>query len=133
MNAKGGMVKHIFGLLVICTFLAGAALADAINLNFNGSVSSLNGFVDDNVVFVSPKDFLPALGANVLNIEPNAVTVRLCDKIFRLPFVIREAAPYLDGVMTAKTLGYQATQTGLMLNITGTASDCKPDMLCPKT
>jgi hypothetical protein len=126
-------VKHIFGLLVICTFLAGAALADSIKLNFNGSVSSLNGFVDDNVVFVSPKDFLPTLGASVINIEPNAITVRLCDKIFRLPFVIREAAPYMDGVLTAKTLGYQASQTGLMLNITGTASDCKPAAPCSKT
>jgi hypothetical protein len=133
MKAKGGMVKHIFGLLIICTLLAGTALAESINLNLNGNISSLNGFADDNVVFVSPKDFLPALGASVINIEPNAVTVRLCDKIFKLPFVIRESAPYLDGVLTAKTLGYQATQTGLTLNVTGTASDCKPVVPCPET
>jgi hypothetical protein len=119
-------VKHVLGLLSICTVLLSAALADGICLNFNGKHSSLTGFVDDKILFVSPKDFLPALSANVVKIEPNELTLRLCEKFFKLPFVVRDAAPYLNGVLTATTLGYQANQSDLMLNITGTIPDCKP-------
>jgi hypothetical protein len=119
-------VKHIIGFLTIGTVLLGIALADGICLNFNGKHSSLAGFVDDKVLFVSPKDFLPTLGANIIKLEPFEVTVRLCDKIFKLPFVIRDSASYLNGVLTATTLGYQSSQTDLMLNITGAIPDCKP-------
>jgi hypothetical protein len=125
-------VKHIIGVLTICTTLMGLVLAQGICLNFNGKHSSLEGFVDNNVLFVSPKDFLPTLGASILKIEPNEVTVRLCAKIFKLPFVIRQAAPYLNGVLTATTLGYQASQTNLALNITGAIPDCKPPALPSK-
>jgi hypothetical protein len=125
-------VKHVIGLLSICTIFLGVALADGICLNFNGRHSSLAGFVDDKVLFVSPKDFLPALGASVVKVEPNELTVRLCEKFFKLPFVVRDAAPYLNGVLTATTLGYQANQSDLMLNITGSIPDCKPPTQPPK-
>jgi hypothetical protein len=119
-------VKRIIGVLTIGTVFMGMALANGICLNFNGKHSNLAGFVDDKVLFVSPKDFLTTLGASIIKLEPFEVTVRLCDKIFKLPFVIREAAPYLNGVQTATTLGYQASQTNLALNITGAIPDCKP-------
>ncbi len=125
-------MKPIIGLLSICTVLLGVALADGICLNFNGKHSSLEGFVDDTVLFVSPKDFLSTLGANIIKIEPNEATVRLCDKIFKLPFLVRDAKAYLNGVLTATTLGYQASQTELTLNITGTIPDCKPPAQLPK-
>jgi hypothetical protein len=125
-------VKHVLKWLSICTVLTGFALADAINLNLNGGLSSLQGFVDDNVLFVSPKGFLSVLGASVVNIEPNTVTVQLCEKIFRLPFVIRDGAPYLNGVLTATTLGYQANQTDLTLNITGVVPDCTSPHPCSR-
>lgn len=119
-------MKRIIGFLTIGTVLLGIALADGICLNFNGKHSSLEGFVDDKVLFVSPKDFLPILGASIIKLEPFEVTVRLCDKIFKLPFVIRDSAPYLNSVLIANTLGYQASQTDLMLNVTGAIPDCKP-------
>ncbi len=125
-------MKHIIGILAVCSLLMGVVLAEAINLNFNGSISSLEGFVDDNVLFVSPKGFLSALGASVINIEPNEVTVRLCERIFKLPFVMRDSAPYLNGVLTAKALGFQVSQTGLTLNITGVVPDCTPPMPCSR-
>jgi hypothetical protein len=125
-------MKHITELITICTVLLGIALADGICLNFNGKRSSLVGFSDNKVLFVSPKDFLPALGASIIKIEPNEVTVRLCEKIFKLPFVLRGSTPYLNGVLTATTLGYQANQTELMLNITGAVPDCKPPTQPPK-
>ncbi len=125
-------MKHIIGFLTIGTVLLGMALANGICLNFNGKHSSLTGFVDDKVLFVSPKDFLPVLGASIIKIEPFEVTVRLCDKIFKLPFVIRDSAPYLNGVLTATTLGYRASQTELMLNIIGAIPDCQPPAQPPK-
>jgi hypothetical protein len=125
-------MKHIIEILTICAALTGLALADAVNLNLNGNISSLEGFVDGNVLFVSPKDFLPALGASVIKVEPNEITVRVCERIFKLPFVIRASAPYLNGVLTATTLGYQASQTGLTLNVTGAIPDCKPPPPCPR-
>ena len=133
LKIEGGKMKHIIRLLVICTTLSGIVLADAVNLNINGKTSSLEGFLDGGVLFVSPKDFLPVLGASVLNIEPNLVTVRVCDKVFKLSFVIRDNAPFLDGVLTATTLGFQAKPEGLTLAITGVVSDCKPPTPCPKT
>lgn len=125
-------MKQIIGLLSICTVLLSAALADGICLNFNGRHSSLAGFVDDKVLFVSPKDFLLTLGASIIKIEPFEVTVRLCDKMFKLPFVVRDAKPYLNGVLTATTLGYQSNQSDLMLNVTGSIPDCKPPAQPPK-
>ncbi len=125
-------MKHIIGFLAIGTVFLGIALADGICLNFNGKHSSIEGFIDDKVLFVSPKVFLPTLGASVVKIEPNEVTVRLCDKIFKLPFVIRDSVTYLNGVLTATTLGYQASQSNLMLNITGSIPDCKPPAQPPK-
>jgi hypothetical protein len=125
-------VKHITRWLVAGAFLTGAALAQSICLNFNGGHSSLAGFVDDLVLFVSPKDFLTTLGASVVKIEPFEVTVRLCDKMFKLPFVTRDAQPYLNGVLTATTLGYQASQSESTLNITGVIPDCKPPAPPPK-
>jgi hypothetical protein len=125
-------VKPIIGVLTICTVFAGMALANGICLNFNGKHTSLVGFVDNKVLFVSPKDFLPTLGANIIKIEPNEVTIRLCDKIFKMPFVTRDAKPYLDGVLTATTLGYQASQIDQMLNITGKIPDCQPPTQPPK-
>jgi hypothetical protein len=122
-------MKHIIRLLVICTTLSGIVLADAVNLNLNGKTSSLEGFLDRGVLFVSPKDFLPALGASVMRVEPNLVTIRVCDKVFQLPFVIRDSAPFLDAVRTATTLGFQASQTDFSLTITGVV-DCKPP--CPR-
>ena len=119
-------MKRIIGFLAIGTVLLGIVLADGICLNFNGRHSSLAGFVDAKVLFVSPKDFLPTLGASIIKLEPFEVTVRLCDKIFKLPFVIRDSAPYLNGVLTATTLGYAASQTELSLNITGKVPDCQP-------
>ena len=120
-------MKHFVRFLAICgILLAVVVLADAVNLNLNGSTSSLEGFLDGNVLFVSPKGFLSALGASVVSIEPNLATVRSCEKIFKLPFVIRNRAPFLDGVLTATTLGFQASQNGLTLNVTGVVPDCKP-------
>ncbi len=129
---KRGIVKRVVNVLTIGTVLMGAALADAICLNFNGRHSSLTGFVDDKILFISPKHFLVALGASVIKIEPNEATVRLCDKFFKLPFVTQDAQPYLNGVLTATTLGYQANQTGLTLNITGAIPDCQPPVQPPK-
>lgn len=125
-------MKQITGFLSIWTVLLGAALADGICLNFNGKHSSIAGFIDDKVLFVSPKDFLPFLGSSIIKIEPNEVTVRLCDKIFKLPFVVRDSVPYLNGVLTATSLGYKANQSDLMLNITGSIPDCKPPAQPPK-
>ena len=120
-------MKHFVRFLAICgILLAVVVLADAVNLNLNGSTSSLEGFLDGNVLFVSPKGFLSALGASVVSIEPNLATVRSCEKIFKLPFVIRNRAPFLDGVLTATTLGFQASQNGLTLSVTGVVPDCKP-------
>ncbi len=125
-------MKQIIGFLSIYTVFLGVALANGICLNFNGKHSSLTGFVDDHVLFVSPKDFLTTLGASMIKIERFEVTVRLCDKIFKLPFVIRDNKPYLNGVLTSTALGYQASQTELTLSITGAIPDCKPPAQPPK-
>jgi hypothetical protein len=106
--------------------MAFVVLADAVTLNLNGNASSLEGLLEKNILFVSPKGFLPALGASVLNIEPGTVTVRQCEKIFKLPFVLRNRAPFLDGVATATALGFRTSQNGLTLNVTGVVPDCKP-------
>ena len=125
-------MKYIMRFLVLCMVLTGVVLADAVNLNLNGKTSSLEGFLEGNVLFVSPKDFLTLLGTTVINVEPNLVTVRVCDKIFKLPFVIRGGAPFLDGVLTATTLGFQTKQDGLTLLVTGVVPDCKPPVRCPR-
>ena len=120
-------MKHFIRLLAICSaLLAVVVLADAVNLNLNGKTSSIDGFLDNNVLFVSPKGFLSVLGASVLSIEPGTVTIRQCEKVVKLPFVIHNRAPFVNGVATATALGFQASQNGLILNVTGLVPDCKP-------
>lgn len=108
-------------LAILCTaFIIGLALAISnITVVVNGTNSSIPAIVENNTVLVSARPFLASLGASMVGLAVNKVSVKLCEKITPLDFVLRERQPFLDGVVSARALGFQATFNGTKLEITG--------------
>lgn len=108
-------------LAILCTaLLIGLALAISnITVVVNGTNSSIPAIVENNTVLVSARPFLASLGASMAGLAVNKVSVKLCEKITTLDFVLRERQPFLDGVVSARALGFQAAFNGTQLEITG--------------
>ncbi len=115
--------------------MLGAALALALGLGLaagsvavvvNGTASTMPGFAAGNTIFVSARTFLPALGASVVRLSPNKASVKLCGKTTDLAFEVRDATPFMDGVLSARALGFQVSASGTTLTVTGDAGNCAP-------
>lgn len=114
-------MKHIFtAILLAISLIVVAFAATTITVIVNGKSSSIPAIIENNTVLVAARPFLVSLGGTLAGLSPNKVSVKLCDKITVLDFVVRERQPFLNGVLSAKALGFQAILNGTQLEITGT-------------
>ncbi len=114
-------MKHIFtALLLAISLIVVAFAATNITVLVNGSSSSIPAITENGTVLVAARPFLASLGGTLAGLAPNKVSVKLCGKITVLDFKVRERQPFLDGVLSAKALGFQAILNGAQLEITGT-------------
>ncbi len=105
----------LFGLALLAVAVAMANITVIVN----GTSASIPAIVENKTVLVSARPFLASLGASMAGLAVNKVSVKLCEKITTLDFVLRERQPFLDGVVSARALGFQATFNGTTLEITG--------------
>ncbi len=127
-------MKALFGSLLVLgaglVFGLGLA-AGSVVVVVNGKTNTMPGFADRNTVFVSARAFLPALGASLVGLAPSKATVNLCGKSSVLGFEVRDGQPFMDGVLSAQALGFQASASGTTLTVTGDAGNCAPTNTAP--
>jgi hypothetical protein len=110
---------RILAIIFVALVISLALAIFNITVIVNGTSTSIPAIVENNTVFLSARPFLASLGASMAGLGVNKVSVKRCEKITTLDFVLRERQPFLDGVVSARALGFQASFNGTTLEIMG--------------